>query len=195
MHSSRTKSFEICKNTFLRLYRYSLSRSFYQNLKKERKKQRETRWNRTDTAVVHSYLRSYQLVKSRPVFVHTKDWKRNERGQKKKERKKGRKKKEKEKKRTRSDRIPWDFLGKKGSNLHSDSVNRSVQNSVMKAWTALRPLRAIRTVMNGSGGAPVVLALLFPFKCKYGLYTNRTAAGLVICALECTEQREKGRME
>lgn len=65
----------------------------------------------------------------------------------------------------------------------------------MKAWTALRPLRAIRTVMNGSGGAPVVLALLFPFKCKYGLYTNRTAAGLVICSVECMEQREKGRME
>lgn len=28
----------------------------------------------------------------------------------------------------------------------------------------------------------MVLALLFLFKCKCGWYTNRTAAGLVICA-------------
>lgn len=103
---------------------------------------------------------SQQLVESTPArFVHTKA------SEDKKKKRKGKK---------LFDAVPgsgvfvspglphgggWVGGAGRGSNLHSDSANRSVQNSVMKAWTALRPLRAIRTLMNGSGGAPTGVSI------------------------------------
>lgn len=57
-------------------------------------------------------------------------------------------------------------------------LNRSVQNFLIKAWTASQPLRAVRTLTNGSGGARCRWHCCFHSSASAPSTTDRTDPGL-----------------